>query len=209
MHADLDFLQVLINPALQALNFATPSYQDNACLLPGITSAEKEVTNWLRYAGVSLTYLPALLANQHVSLASGNTMRMLEHLDSQRRLPRYMNLTKRRTGRLGEALPSVAGDLSSLVADSRFCPMLTDDLSDVANAYIIVSHYDVLRDEGVMYAHRLLENKVKVKLKHYPGAFHGFFMFSGGGWIKFQESLSAMEDLVSFLNMHVFGLRSP
>lgn len=197
-------MQILINPALQALNFATPSYQDNARLLPGITSAEKEAGNWLRYAGTSPRHLPLLLANQHVSLA--HVTRLHGHLDSRRHLPAYLNLTKKHTVVSRRAEPSAARDLDSVVTDPRFSPMLVSDVKGVASAYVVVSHYDVLRDEAVMYAHRLLEAKVKVKLKHYPHAFHGFFMFSGGGWITFKDSLEALQDLVDFLNLHVFGV---
>ena len=92
------------------------------------------------------------------------------------------------------------------VTDPRFCPMLVPNVTGVANAYVIAAQYDVLRDEAVMYAHRLLESKVKVKLKHYPNAFHGFFMFSGGGWLTFRDSVEAMDDLVQFLNLHIFGI---
>ena len=196
--------QILINPALQALNFATPSYQDNARLLPGITSAEKEATNWLRYSGAVPRHLPKLLANQHVSHA--HVTRLHPHLDSRRRLPAYLNLTKRHTAPSRRAEPAVARDMDPWVTDPRFCPMLVPNVTGVANAYVIAAQYDVLRDEAVMYAHRLLESKVKVKLKHYPNAFHGFFMFSGGGWLTFRDSVEAMDDLVQFLNLHIFGI---
>ncbi|KAK7114157.1 neutral cholesterol ester hydrolase 1-like [Littorina saxatilis] len=197
-------MQILINPALQALNFATPSYQDNARLLPGITSAEKEATNWLRYAGASPRLLPKLLTNQHVSHA--HVTRLQPHLDSRKRLPRYLNLTTRHTAASRRAEVSVAKEMDVKVTDPRFCPMLTTDVTGVANAYVIASHYDVLRDEAVMYAHRLLDSKIKVKLKHYRHAFHGFFLFSGGGWITFTESVQAMDDLVDFLNLHIFNI---
>ncbi|KAL8615314.1 hypothetical protein ACOMHN_038053 [Nucella lapillus] len=197
-------MQILINPALQALNFATPSYQDNARLLPGITSAEKEATNWLRYAGATSRFLPTLLTNQHVS--QGHVTRLHSHLDSRKRLPAYLNLTKRHTASSRRAKANVAKDMDVRIIDPRFCPMLTPDVTGVANAYVIASQYDVLRDEAVMYAHRLLENNVKVKLKYYPNAFHGFFMFSGGGWFTFKNSAEALEDLVEFLNVHIFGI---
>ncbi|XP_025115908.1 arylacetamide deacetylase-like isoform X2 [Pomacea canaliculata] len=197
-------MQILINPALQALNLATPSYQDNAKLLPGITSPEKEATNWLRYAGLPALYLPALLANQHVPRQQGQQLE--PHVDSRLHLPGYLNLTRRHTAALGDPDPEVAAQIGVKVADPRFCPMLASDVSGAANAYVIVSQYDVLRDEAVMYAHRLHQSKVKVKLKHYPNAFHGFFLFAGGGWLTFRDSLQAMEDLVDFINVNVFGI---
>ena len=93
--------------------------------------------------------------------------------------------------------------MDSKVSDHRFCPMLTDDISGVTDAYIIVSQFDVLRDEAIMYAHRLLDSGVAVQLRHYRNAFHGFFLFAGGGWITFEESVKALSDLVDYLNVAI------
>jgi acetyl esterase/lipase len=44
-------MQILINPALQMLDLQTPSYRDNADVISGITSPEKEIFHWLLYLG--------------------------------------------------------------------------------------------------------------------------------------------------------------
>lgn len=47
------------------------------------------------------------------------------------------------------------------------------DLSRLPPAYISVMEFDPLRDEGIIYALRLLQAGVTVELHHFPGTFHG------------------------------------
>jgi len=42
---------------------------------------------------------------------------------------------------------------------------------------MVTAEYDVLRDDGRIYAQKLLENKVSVIHKDFPGMIHGFFNY--------------------------------
>ncbi|GFO43477.1 neutral cholesterol ester hydrolase 1-like [Plakobranchus ocellatus] len=200
-------MQILINPALQMMNFATPSYQDfgNDSLLPGITSSEKEISNWIRYGDINPDLAPLLSNNTHISLHHYNFLS--SYIDSHKRLPVDLNVTQTHTIHNTERNENLPSQLDELVLDSRFCPMFTSDVRNLAHTYIITSQYDVLRDEGIMYANRLKESGVKVNLAHYWHGFHGFFLFAGGGWIELSESKKAMDDLVKYLHTNI--LRSP
>ena len=55
-------------------------------------------------------------------------------------------------------------------------PARAKDLAGLPPAYVSTMEFDPLRDEGILYALRLLQAGVSVELHSYPGTFHG----SGG-----------------------------
>lgn len=59
-------------------------------------------------------------------------------------------------------------------ADPRASPLLADDLSGVAPAYVIVAGFDPLRDEGIAYADRLKQAGVAVTLDRAGSLIHAF-----------------------------------
>jgi len=65
--------------------------------------------------------------------------------------------------------------------DPRVSPLLADDLSGVAPAYVVVAGFDVLRDEGEAYAARLAEAGVPVTLRRHAGLTHGLINATGVG----------------------------
>jgi acetyl esterase len=57
-------------------------------------------------------------------------------------------------------------------------PARAEDLSGLPPAYIIACEHDALRDEGVLYALRLMNAGIPVELHTYPGTVHGFDMLT-------------------------------
>lgn len=63
--------------------------------------------------------------------------------------------------------------------DFRGAPLLAPQLANLPPALVVVAGYDVLRDEGVAYAHALQAAGTHVVLVEYAGLSHGFINMSG------------------------------
>jgi acetyl esterase/lipase len=58
-------------------------------------------------------------------------------------------------------------------------PARAKDLSGLPPAFVSTMEFDPLRDEGILYALRMLQAGVPVELHSYPGTFHGSSLIAG------------------------------
>ena len=65
--------------------------------------------------------------------------------------------------------------------DPRVSPLLAEDLTGLAPAYVAVSGFDVLRDEGEAYARRMADAGVLVGLRRHDRLIHAFVNSTGVG----------------------------
>jgi len=66
-------------------------------------------------------------------------------------------------------------------SDPRVSPLLAEDLSYLPPAYVAVSGFDVLRDEGEAYARRMAAAGVRVGLRRHDRLIHAFVNSTGVG----------------------------
>ncbi|XP_068604232.1 neutral cholesterol ester hydrolase 1-like [Brachionichthys hirsutus] len=170
-------VQALIYPVLQALDFHTPSYQQNQAV--PILYRPLMASFLLEYLGADTSLVPVLLANNHSSLdqpaISASTRSKLDWtalLPAERR-KRFRPLVKERGS--SEVLVQVPQ-----LMDVRAMPLLAEQavLGRTPKAYVMTCEFDVLRDDGLMYARRLRDAGVEVTSDHYEDGFHGCMMFS-------------------------------
>lgn len=69
-------------------------------------------------------------------------------------------------------------------ADQYAAPARATDLSGLPPAYVTTMELDPLRDEGILYAMRLLAAGVSVELHSYPGTFHGASLVQGAAVVE-------------------------
>lgn len=169
-------VQALIYPALQALDFNTPSYLQNQDV--PVLYRPLMVRFWLQYLGVDLSLLPHFLANNHSSLEQsliGPELRA--RLDWTTLLPpkhkkNYKPLV------VEKGLQGLVRETPGLL-DARAAPLLArpEVLAKCPRAYILTCEHDVLKDDGLMYARRLQDAGVTVTSDHYQDGFHGCLGF--------------------------------
>lgn len=170
-------LQALVYPVLQALDFHTPSYQQNQAV--PILYRPIMARFWLQYLGADSSLEPVLLANNHSSLdqpaIEASTRSKLDWttlLSAERR--KHFQPVVRERGSV-----RVMGQVPELL-DVRAAPLLAEQavLSRTPTAYVMTCEFDVLRDDGLMYVRRLQEAGVTVTSDHYEDGFHGCMVFA-------------------------------
>ena len=80
--------------------------------------------------------------------------------------------------------------------DWRASPMLSDNLRDVAPAFILTCGYDPLVDEGRSYAEKLKQAGVQIKYRCFEGQVHGFITM-GRAIDEANEAIYEVADSVS------------
>ncbi|KAF7662994.1 hypothetical protein LDENG_00221330 [Lucifuga dentata] len=170
-------VQALIYPALQALDFNTPSYLQNPYM--PVLSRSLMVQFWLQYLGADLSLQPQLLANNHSFLhQSAITPEIRARIDWSVLLPpKYRKDYKPVVMEKGSR--GLVKEVPGLL-DARVAPLLAgpEVLAKCPRAYVLTCEYDVLRDDGLMYVRRLQDAGVVVTSDHYDDGFHGCFSMS-------------------------------
>ncbi|KAI8503964.1 neutral cholesterol ester hydrolase 1 [Branchiostoma belcheri] len=155
--------QALLYPALQALDFNTPSYTDHGHL--STLTKDSMVSFWLWYLNNDLSFKDVFKANNHTSEQLKKSQ-YAGYVD-----PKVVVKSVKKGSIKFPEIPNV-----ETILDPRFAPLMADDadLKGLPSTFVMTCEYDVLRDDGVMYAKRLQKAGVKVSHDHYKHGFHGF-----------------------------------
>ncbi|XP_048845234.1 neutral cholesterol ester hydrolase 1a [Brienomyrus brachyistius] len=193
-------VQALIYPVLQALDFNTPSYQENQNV--PMLHRTVMVQFWLKYLAADPEHLHALLLNNHTAQDQNQVASARAKVDWVRLLPpsvqkQYKPVVQPRGS------PRILEEVPALL-DPRASPLLAepDILAQVPQAYILTCEHDVLRDDGLMYGLRLQEAGVTVTQDHYVGGFHGCVTFAF--WpTYFSVGMHSMQNYIAWLDKNL------
>ncbi|GFO08748.1 arylacetamide deacetylase [Plakobranchus ocellatus] len=179
--------QVLVYPALQAHDFRLPSYLELGEILL-FPSSFSMAGNWALYLGLDPTkideYAALMKYNHHVP----------PHLLTDSKYAKYLDL-KNLPEEFRKPRPEVMENIATLkdpdetvsydtelydqikekITNPLVAPLMADDLSGLPSTLMLLVEFDVLRDEGLLFAHRLREAGVKTDV-YFTKGFHGDFL---------------------------------
>ncbi|KAJ8270356.1 hypothetical protein GJAV_G00113470 [Gymnothorax javanicus] len=169
-------VQSLVYPVLQALDFNTPSYQQNQNM--PVLSRSFMAWFWLEYLKADHSLIHSLILNNHTAL----DVKQVNQFRSKVSWPTLLSaqFTEGHRPVLPDhGTPQIVEKVPGLL-DVRAAPLLADQevLSRTPQAYILTCEHDVLRDDGLMYAQRLMKAGVVVTSDYYEDGFHGCMTIS-------------------------------
>ncbi|XP_036410112.1 neutral cholesterol ester hydrolase 1a [Megalops cyprinoides] len=193
-------VQALIYPVLQALDFNTPSYQQNQEV--PILYRTLMIQFWLEYLDADPSFIHPMLVNNHTSLDLSLVGPSRAKVDWEELLPAEYKKDYRRVAP-ARGTPRVLEEVPALL-DPRAAPLLAeqDVLARTPRAYVLTCEHDVLRDDGAMYVHRLEEAGVPVEHAHFADGFHGCMTFAF--WpTHFAVGARTLENYVAWLGQNL------
>jgi len=169
-------LQALIYPALQAVDFKTPSFQSYDPLLSTTATAAYYTT----YLTGSEDGYELLHSNAHQNIpkirqAANRFVKhalIPHHLIPSSYVAPQVNDDDSTAAPPPDLPPSLAAKIDVLSSDAYFSPLLAEDLTELPAAYVIACEYDVLRDDAILYGRRLAAAGVKTETRMEKGAWH-------------------------------------
>lgn len=191
--------QVLIYPALQALDLNLPSYRRyNDDGGPFILAKPMMTKFWLYYGEGNLKLLQQFLENNQFISEIKNT-KFYSYID-RKQLPEKYLTEEDKSPFSTNGNKELFDRVSKWLLDPHFAPLLAtdEDLKKLPPTYILTAEYDPLRDDGFLLTSRLRSLNKEVVHSHFDGVQHAFVA------LTFLESYGrAVDDITKFLDNYV------
>ncbi|XP_021483693.1 arylacetamide deacetylase-like 2 [Meriones unguiculatus] len=163
--------QILLYPALQAIDTLMPSYQEYEH--GPFLSRKVAIMLSCLYLSDDKQLAKAILKNNHVPEESRHLLKFVNWSDflPEKYKKNYV-YTEPVLGKLKASYPALA--------DSRVSPLLANDsqLQRLPSTYIVTCEHDILRDDGLIYVTRLRNAGVPVTHDHIEDGIHGAVSFA-------------------------------
>jgi len=166
---------MLIYPVVQAIDLELPSYQENIhgpLLTP-------EFMHWF-FSQMFIknnSFIPYLQTNTHVPdhIRQHYAKTILDHdqdaIPQENRCPPYI----RPNYDSGDS--EIWDKIKDQILDPYHYPLMAKNHEGLPEAYIFTGHYDILRDEGYIYAAILRNAGIKVTHDNLSKGWHGMIQF--------------------------------
>ena len=90
-------------------------------------------------------------------------------------------------------------ELSGVLCNPNFSPLMAKNLQGLPDTYILTTQHDILRDDGILYAHWLRQAGVNVTYRHSKHGVHGMFNAKEGKQSVLEELSVYYNDIVKYL----------
>jgi acetyl esterase/lipase len=208
--------QALIYPVLQFSDFQLPSYQFYKSYDRTAFMDPSSIAKYLSaYLGVDIDrpeHVNQVLTSGHSAGHLHQDWDLREELSHENLPLAYRNTSTYQGPSANPSNPSSANPSNGLAGfpsidwalraafapflnNPDFAPLMQKDLRDMPATFISTCQFDVLRDEGYLYASRLVKQGIPVTYRHYEDAFHTILNFHS----DLAAGQKAMGDVVRFL----------
>lgn len=190
--------QVLLYPLLQMADFQSISYRYFYKNMEGtaLVDPESVAYYYMFYAGIDMDrhgdLVKYALRNGHVAPELREKVARILDYDSFS----YMGYQNETLPERKEVVNSEEAQqlMAPILTNPYFSPLMQEDLSYLPQAFVMTCEFDVLRDEGIMYAKRLKAAGVKTDARNYENGFHAMLNFHH----EIEEASESLNDIVAW-----------
>ncbi|XP_013926928.1 PREDICTED: arylacetamide deacetylase-like 4 [Thamnophis sirtalis] len=189
--------QVLIYPGLQGMDLSLPSYQQN-CRMPLLS---KKLVPYFccRYLNKSTSFANGLLKGSHVPTATRLKYQKWVNANNIPQRFKVRGYTERDPS-LSDFNPQLYEEMKEVLSET-FSPLLAEDavICKLPQTFLLTCEFDVLRDDGLLYMKRLMDNGVPVTWSHVESGMHGIMAFFGYRTLSFPAAKRIVHDVTNFI----------
>ncbi|XP_046573125.1 arylacetamide deacetylase-like [Haliotis rubra] len=138
----------------------------------------------------------AFRTNNHTSRKLKQSI-YASYVDSKLVPTKYRGDSSEQTQNLDYGDEEISNQIEKFILNPYFAPLMAPDLSGVAPAFVVTAEFDVLRDDGLMYAQRMKDTGVDVVVYNSPGSIHGFLLW-GGAMPKYADADHTIDMFVKY-----------
>ena len=217
---NLPKIQVLIYPWLQMFTFHLPSlnhYSQTGLVRATQVDLVDYVSWYLGITNTSQEIRKNLIANNHTLLITDQVQRgLIESYLNVSKIPEKYRIGKKYYQKEVKLFPSYELDQNNVLnepkyseffkkaCDPRVTPLFTNQKSLIGlpKTYFVITEWDGLKDEAILYAERLKDAGVDVTVKFYENGFHGIALLVGE-LTGYELANLMINDMVNFMKQNL------
>ncbi|KAM6422649.1 arylacetamide deacetylase-like 4 [Liasis olivaceus] len=189
--------QVLIYPGLQAADFSLPSYQQN--YRSPLLWRRLVIYFTCRYLNKPTSFINDILKGNHVPKAIKLKYQKwlnVNNIPEQFKVRGY----KPQEPSLYKFNPQLHEEMKELLSET-FSPLFAEDavIRKLPQTFLVTCEFDVLRDDGLLYMRRLMDNHVPVTWSHIENGVHGIAAVFGYCFLSFPSAERIVHDVTNFI----------